>query len=398
MNRHWKTVGILITLLILSLSCSLLGGKQDSAPNQDIETGSSALGQRLRQWADSATASSEYTKTDWSASQATGAPDAECGDDVRGWASANLSGKEWLELEYAVPVVPTQINIHQNDNPSQIVEVMVITPEGKKYTIWKGDAEVINFCPNVMTIDLNLKETIAVNRVRLVIDYDALDLGWNAIDAVELVGFALTSQASAPQSDAPKPPVRPTAPEAEAPAAPPSASASTSANIPAPTGFLATPKYQAFSSIVPFETSESDLNKIMGEEGKLSTENWKPREDHANTYIYELGDGVKGSVSVITSGEVYKTSTSGVPQSMDITVNNDLYQQMTDQYKKDNRLPYEYVANLLGSPGFRTWYQLRDDNTMREDYIWYNAKGDYISGVFIDGAIRGFGGFAYVVK
>ena len=35
---------------------------------------------------------------------------------------------------------------------------------------------------------------------------------------------------------------------------------------------------------------------------------------------------------------------------------------------------------------------------MRMDYLWYNTKGDYISGSFIDGVIRGSAGFAYVVK
>jgi hypothetical protein len=95
---------------------------------------------------------------------------------------------------------------------------------------------------------------------------------------------------------------------------------------------------------------------------------------------------------------VYKTSLNGQPQNMDITVNMDLYNQMTAMYNDGYILPYESVANLLGSPGLLTWYQLREDGTMRKDYMWYNAKGDYISGSFIDGAIRGSAGFAYVPK
>ncbi len=397
MNKKTATFLTLFTLLIFTISCSfgLSGKDKDSLPNSEGDLFPVSTGESLRQWASAATASSEYGSSDWSAAQATGAPDAACGDDVHAWAAATTDGKEWLELTYYTPVIPTEINIHQNYNASQIVEVDVISLDGEIHVAWTGQAEQVDYCPDIMTITLPDQYPFPVIGVRLVVDQSILGLGWNEIDAVELVGYTINTPSIADEPAAEQPePAQQQEVEQEAASQP----AASNANIPAPAGFLATPKVQAFSTIVPFVTMESDLKKIMGEEGKLSTENWKPREDHANTYIYELGDGVKGYVSVITSGEVYKTSTSGVPQSMDITVNNDLYQQMTDQYKKDNLLPYEYVANLLGSPGFRIWYQLRDDNTMREDYIWYNAQGDYISGTFIDGAIRGFGGFAYVVK
>jgi len=401
MNKRIATFLMLLTLLIFTLSCSFgfSGKDKDSLPDQGGDLLPVSTGESLRQWAVSAEASSEYGSDNWSAAQATGAPNAQCGDDVLAWASASTSGKEWLELEYATPVIPSQIIIHQTYNPSQIVQVDVISTNGASYPAWQGKAEQLDFCPDVMTLNLNLPEPVAVNRVRLTIDYDALQLGWNEIDAVELVGYTIqSSPVAAEPAAAQSAPAQQEAEQEEEQSPASQLPAASSANIPAPAGFLATPKYQAFASIVPFVTMESDLKKIMGEEGKLSTENWKPREDHANTYIYELGDGVKGFVSVITTGEVYKTSISGIPTSMDIMVNNDLYQQMTDLYNQDKKLPYETVANLLGSPGLRIWHQLRDDNTMREDYIWYNAKGDYISGSFIDGAIRGFGGFAYVVK
>jgi hypothetical protein len=56
------------------------------------------------EYADSASASSEYSATSWSAQNATGAPQIYpiAGDDARAWASATSDGqREWLQLSYA---------------------------------------------------------------------------------------------------------------------------------------------------------------------------------------------------------------------------------------------------------------------------------------------------------
>lgn len=406
MKQNKLSIGILALLLFFSMSCGLglLGKDEDTRENlsaPDSETDLSAspaavqeiIGQPLRQWASSASASSEYGSTDWSAAQATDAPDAECGDDVRAWASAYTIGEEWLELTYYEPVIPTEIHIHQSYNASQIVEVAVVSADGQLHTVWKGQAEEVAYCPDIMTITLSKKFQFPVIGVRLWIDYDALELGWNEIDAVELVGVP-TMMAEVPSA--------PSSSQIDNPSDNPvdisDSPSDNNANIPAPAGFLTTPKYQSLLKVIPGITQESELPALMGEKGKLSTENWKPRPDHANTYIYDLGEGVTAYVSVITSGEVYKTSISGVPQTMNVTVNQDLYDQMTALYNQDNMLPYETVANLLDSPGLLIWYQLRDDGTMRKTYLWYNAQGEYISGNFIDGFIRGSAGFAYVVE
>ena len=86
----------------------------------------------LRQWASSAEATSQYSSTDWSASRATGVPDAmaTCGDNVNAWASLEASDGEVLTLYYDTPVEPTQINIHQNYNPGAITSVELIPEQG----------------------------------------------------------------------------------------------------------------------------------------------------------------------------------------------------------------------------------------------------------------------------
>ena len=222
-------------------------------------------------------------------------------------------------------------------------------------------AELVEYCPDIMTITLPSQYQFPVIGVRVVVDYTTLGLSWNEIDAVELVGVPDFSDAELPAA----PSGQVENPAADNPVAdnPPAANA----NIPAPAGFLTNKTYQSMIKIVPGVTMEADLPKIMGEPGKLSTENWKPRPDHANTYIYDLGEGVTAYVAVITSGEVYKTSISGTPKTMDVTVNNDLYQQMTTLYNQEYQLPYETVANLLGSPGLLVWHQLRGR--------WHHAHG-----------------------
>ena len=79
-------------------------------------------GDASHQWAASATASSQFGDPDWSAQQAAGAPNTSaCGDNNTAWASANPNGVDSLQLTYAVPVTPKQIEIHETYNPSAVV-------------------------------------------------------------------------------------------------------------------------------------------------------------------------------------------------------------------------------------------------------------------------------------
>jgi hypothetical protein len=70
------------------------------------------------QWATGATASTQYSTSEWSAFQATGMPNAdgcnECnGDDPRAWEGLAPDGVDWLELTYARRVRPTEIRIYE---------------------------------------------------------------------------------------------------------------------------------------------------------------------------------------------------------------------------------------------------------------------------------------------
>jgi len=361
------------------------GIESEKAPEFEIPT---ARPGEIRQWAISARASSQYGNPDWAASQATGEPDViDCGDNTSAWASYNSDTIEWIELTYEIPVTPTEINIFQNYNPSQVVEVQMTATDGKKYTAWEGYPETTEYCPDQMTITIDLTKKIKVNKLRITIDQRVNGWGWDEIDAVELVGISDTAGSSAP-------------------AATPKASSSTSnssslaSGKPVPTnysGWMAGKNYQGFVGVVINKTKEKDLDGLIGMKGKKSTENFKPRVDHKDTYIYEFPDGMRAFISVLTNGQVYKKSISGsYPKDFKLeTVTKANYDKLNAVFKKESVINYVDMANLLKSPGFLRESYFADEKT-KSLYEWYAPNGDRISGFFLDGRLTGMAGLVYI--
>jgi hypothetical protein len=147
-------------------------------------------GEEIEQWAFFATASSEYGDFDWAAIQATGEPDTfECGDIATAWASAGNSSVEWLELEYALPVRPSEVNIIQTHSPDQVVLVELIDTEGTYHEIYAGVPEDKSHeCPYTLSIQVPKANYLATG-VKITIDQSVIPATWNEIDAVELVGI-----------------------------------------------------------------------------------------------------------------------------------------------------------------------------------------------------------------
>ncbi|MCP4540936.1 MAG: DUF1795 domain-containing protein [Chloroflexi bacterium] len=146
-------------------------------------------GEEIAQWALFATASSEYGDFDWAAIQATGEPDTfECGDIATAWASADNSSVEWLELEYALPVRPSAVNIIQTHSPDQVVTVELIDPDGVYHEIYTGEPEdKSDECPYTLSIQVPKANYLATG-VKITLDQSVIPATWNEIDAVELVG------------------------------------------------------------------------------------------------------------------------------------------------------------------------------------------------------------------
>jgi sugar lactone lactonase YvrE len=159
------------------------------------EQDETATGEVIRQWAIDANASTQYSEPAWSAMQATGAPDtSECGDIETAWASSSSMGEDWLELTYAAPVTPTEVNIYQTYEPNQVVMVELIDTEGDYHKVYSGEPAVED-CPFTLTVPVDDADYQAMG-VRVSLDQSILsDLSWNEIDAVELVGFGSAAAA-----------------------------------------------------------------------------------------------------------------------------------------------------------------------------------------------------------
>lgn len=220
MDKKWLILCMVMSV-ILSLACSLTGGKTPSAPMpastatapkatsaptatvapaQDAPAATATSAPptatpvvedaegRYHQWAISAAASSEYGDPNWGAVQATGKPDtAACGDFASAWSPAEAGGVEWLEVAYDAPVLPTRINIVQTFNPSQIVKVELIDTVAGYHEIYAAEPQAVDQCPYTLSIPVDVEYQVA--GLRITMDQSVLGLGRNQIDAVELVGI-----------------------------------------------------------------------------------------------------------------------------------------------------------------------------------------------------------------
>ena len=145
------------------------------------------------------------------------------------------------------------------------------------------------------------------------------------------------------------------------------------------------------------------LDGLIGLTGKRSTENNKPRADHADTFIYDFDrDDMRAFFYVTTEGVVYDKFISSGTRPSDFaldTVNKSTYNKLDAIYKRDQMIPYNVMASMLGHPGFLREAKIRlEDNKLIEDYQWYNANGDQMYGAFFDGKLTGMAGLAFIPK
>jgi hypothetical protein len=185
----------IIVLILTSLSCGLFGRSVER--NKSLPYRPKL--ELIRQWASSAHASSEYSNPEWSAMQATGAPNTlECGDTPTAWASYGDYTKEWLEVRYDIPVIPAEINIYESHTPTQVVRVEVVDTDGVYHEVFTAEPEMAPDCPYVLSVAVEEADYQAIG-AKITIDQSVIGLPWDEIDAVELVGYADTSVAGSNQ-------------------------------------------------------------------------------------------------------------------------------------------------------------------------------------------------------
>jgi hypothetical protein len=134
-------------------------------------------------WASGASASAQYSDSNWSAQHAAGAPDTpQCGDFGTAWATreADATG-EWLELSYASPTEARGVRIVETFNPGAVAEVLV-RENGDWVRVWSGQDQT-SACPGNLDVMFGSVRTVTGVRVNL---HSESTPGWNEIDAVGL--------------------------------------------------------------------------------------------------------------------------------------------------------------------------------------------------------------------
>ncbi len=205
------------------LAAMLAAGPQSAAAKQILPSAASApgavvpwekvveadvLGDPQGQWASEARASTQYRPEDYSAKQATGAPDVPAySDNKRAWSpSAAERQREWLELGFPKPVYATEVRVRQTLNPGAIVEVLAIEPNGQWHYLWLGQDPNRYAKDRIAWFVVRFPKTAyPVQRVKITLDAPAVK-GWKQIDAVQLVGTPSPDPGSAAISSAVAPP------------------------------------------------------------------------------------------------------------------------------------------------------------------------------------------------
>lgn len=140
---------------------------------------------KLRQWVREATASSQYTATDWSANQMIGPPDTlQAGDARTAWAARDADGgTEWVHLKFPLEVRISRLRIHENFTPGGVVAIDVVGVDGVRRRAWEG---IDPGGPAPVWFEVDLRGPVG-REVIVTLDTKKR-AGWEEIDAVELIG------------------------------------------------------------------------------------------------------------------------------------------------------------------------------------------------------------------
>jgi len=169
--RYSKRI-VLVLILLLSFSLPTLA--QDDLPI-------------IRQWVNTATATSELSSEDWSANQLIGEPDSPCGEESSSsWASVEAGTVETLTVYFEAGAYPTEINIHENFSPGNVVSISLIPSDGTPIEISNSSSSGNTGCIHTVLVQGADRDIFTIG---LEIQVDQSSSGdWAEIDAIELVG------------------------------------------------------------------------------------------------------------------------------------------------------------------------------------------------------------------
>jgi len=149
----------------------------------------------LGQWASTAIASSEFSTTQWAATQATGAPNVFVyQDDPNAWSPLPTNGTiEWLELGYTTPVFANSITVRETLGNGFVFQIDVIYVDDTRETVWTGVDPSAPGTPVDFSVSFPTT-TQLVKGVRVWVDTDHDLTTWEEIDAVLLQGITAIPQ------------------------------------------------------------------------------------------------------------------------------------------------------------------------------------------------------------
>ncbi len=143
------------------------------------------------QWAVSAIAGTQYGRTQYSAAQATGAPNISvAGNSPEAWCPEKKDdGTDWLEVAFAQPVHASEVRVRQNNAPGAISRIEVIESDGTAHVWWEGvDPSSRSVGREIVWFAVRVPRTAyLVARVKITLNLAAVP-DWKEIDAVQLVG------------------------------------------------------------------------------------------------------------------------------------------------------------------------------------------------------------------
>ncbi len=184
----------IIYSLIASLAVALLASVPANAKGGSTTP--------VSQWATSAAAEDYYSDA-FLPQNAAGAPDASDCDGDGLWATEFRSAIASITLTYASAVIPTEINVYQNNVQGAIAEIEVSADNVNWTSIYEGDptTAVDGSCDPLKQYDDILSVPVtnvdkAISYVRITVDSRTIN-DWAEIDAVQLVSNSGTTQKQA---------------------------------------------------------------------------------------------------------------------------------------------------------------------------------------------------------
>jgi hypothetical protein len=134
---------------------------------------------------------SQYSDTNWRASNIVGAPTLNnvYGDNINAWCPSSSEENQTLELAFDTSVYPKQVKIYENYHGGAVTRIEALN--GDVYeTIWSCNEPTTITAYNIFTPELSPVPLFATSQLRLTLNFENRNL-FSELEAVELIGVLI---------------------------------------------------------------------------------------------------------------------------------------------------------------------------------------------------------------